>query len=156
MNEPLLPIDRRVGAPDSRTLKERLLSVVFETDTTGTKVTLMMYAAFQALGFFFNRGCAFIACEFLRDAMSYYIWGALFGVYAILKCWRIFDGRSRPTLAKVINGSGVFLFGGFAVALLVARWPSWVLAVPNVVLAFAAIWVFARTAINPERGFRAD
>jgi len=152
----MLAVERRIGLADNRSLKDRLVSLVCETDMTGTKFILMLCALGQAIGFFTDRNCVYVACEFLREATAYMVWGTLFGLYGILKLWRIFDGKSRPLQAKVINGLGACLFGGCTTALLVARWPHWVLGVPNVVLALAAIWVFARTAINPERGFRGD
>jgi hypothetical protein len=131
-------------------------SLVLESDTTATKFTLMSFAFLQGAAFPFNASCPYIACRFLEDVMPYEVWTALFLSYAALKAWRIFDGRSRPMIARVINGYGAAMFGAFASALLVARWPFWILAVPYFVFAFAAIWVFARTAINVDRGFRGD
>jgi hypothetical protein len=148
--------ERRKGLPETRSFGSRLYSLVLESDTTPTKFTLATFALLQGLAFPFNTSCPYTACRFLEDAMPYEFWSALFLSYAALKAWRIFDGRSRPMIARVINGYGAALFGAFASALLVARWPFWILAVPYFVFAAAAVWVFARTAINADRGFRGD
>jgi hypothetical protein len=148
--------ERRNGTPDTRTLHARVVSLVLESDLLPSRFTLMIFAALQGVAFLTTKECPYVACEFLQDVLPYRYWAYLFLLYAVIKLWRIFDGKARPTVAKIVNGYGAALFGGFATALLVARWPYWVLVVPYIVLAASAIWVFARTAIYPGRGFRAD
>jgi hypothetical protein len=149
-------MDRRIGLRESRPLGARLLSLLAESDTTPVRFLLMLFALAQAVAFYVNVDCTYVGCKFMQAVMPFQVWGAIFAVYAAAKIWRILDGRSRPLIAGVINGWGAALFGGLATALVAARWPDWILAVPYMVFALAAVWVFARTAINPQRGFRSD
>ena len=148
--------ERRIGRPDSRNMGARVHSLILESDVTPMKFGLMLFAIMQGIGFATMPPCNLLVCRFLEEALPYHAWAALFLTYGTLKLWRTFDGKSRPFIAKIINGYGGFLFGGLALAVLVARWPYWGLAVPYFMFAIAAVWVFARTAIYPGRGFRGD
>lgn len=153
----MLETDRRKGARESRTFSERFCSLTMESSTSTTRFLLVIYYLAHAAAFYFNgRGCPYAACKFIDAALPWHAWALLFLVQGLLELWRVFDGKHRPAVAWMVHGPGVVLLGGFAAANVYARWPYWVLSVPNVVLALAGIWVCARIAINPGRGFYGD
>lgn len=134
-------------------------------DTTGTKVSLAIYATIVAIGLFQSGGeCHLLVCEAIPYANVWYVWASAWTVYAVLKWARItaallhsVKGHRRPEptprFALALNMLGVVLFWSWTGILLVARWPYWFVAVGDVALACASTWVFARSAI-PSDGTR--
>lgn len=154
---PNLPSDQA----DPRCIGARFTSLMLESDPTPTKASLATFAALTALFFWLDKGrCGLHLCDALENMTlwigGYKAWGVAWTVYAIAQLWRIFEGVHRPAVAYVLNFVGAAMFGATAVASLIARWPNFLVAVPYLTLALASIWVAARTAINPGRGFRGD
>ena len=135
----------------------RLRSVVVDSETVATKFSLLIGAFLTALGFWTQTGmCGYAACKYLEVVMPWWAWGSLWTVYTVIEAWRIFDAADRPRVALMINLVGVYLYGCSAIGVTIARWPFWQLSVFTITMAFASVWVCARTMVNPGHGFRGD
>jgi hypothetical protein len=153
----MLNQDRRTGARESRSVAQRFVALVLESETTPVRFFLALYYFAHAGAFFFNApGCPYDACVFIESALSWQTWAFLFLAQGCASLWRVLDGKNRPAASWMVHGSSVLLLGGYAAANVIARWPYWVLSVPNLVVVLAALWVCARIAINPGRGFYGD
>lgn len=142
---------------ERRALTRRLSSLVWESDTTPTKVSLVVCAWFLTVGFLSSGdNCQYAACMVVKQVVPWKAWVSVWGVYAVIKSWRVIDGKQRPLAAVLVNVIGAFLYGGIATASTVARWPHWWLSAFEITMACAAWWVLARTTINPGFGFRGD
>lgn len=134
----------------------RFFMLVLETDPTATKVTLAIGAILSALGYWIDVTCPYVDCAFLEQAAPWPIWAVAWSVYAVALIWRTLEGVHRPHIALVVNVLGVLLYGAVAVGSVLARWPHFSLSAFNIALACAAVWVLARTHVNPGYGFRGD
>lgn len=142
---------------ERRGMWRRLYILVWESDTTPTKLSLVIAASITAVGFWQDAGnCTYVACQYLALVLPWWAWAAIWTSYAAVKAWRIIDGTSRPNVALAINILGAFLFGGTAFSVTLARWPFIVLSSFSIAMALAATWVLARTAVNPGYGFKGD
>lgn len=143
----------------------RFIRRLWLIDTTGTKVSLALYATIVAIGLFQSGGeCHLLVCSAVPYAEVWYMWASAWTTYAVLKWARIATAllhsmkghrhpEPMPRFAMAINTLGVILFWAWTGILLVARWPYWFVAVGDIALCCAATWVFARSAI-PTDGTR--
>ncbi len=149
-------VERRTGAVERRGPLRRVYMLVCESDTTATKLTLSIGAWLTAAGFWLDAACPYVACEFMESSAPWPVWAALWTLYGAAEPWRALEGVHRPRIALVVNSLGAFLWGGVAVGSTLARWPHFELSSAIIALACAAVWVLARTAVNPGYGFRGD
>lgn len=85
------------------------------------------------------------------------VWAALWATHAILLLWRTFSCTKRLYLGLAVNVLGVALFCGAAGAIFATlTYPVPAGISPDMTLALAAIWVFIRTGVQGEAGWKRD
>lgn len=78
-----------------------------------------------------------------------WVWTFMFVTYAVGVWTRLLHDGERPRLELMVNTAGVLLFSTTATAAIINGAGLIGHAVPQVTLALAAVWIFARTAECP-------
>lgn len=139
-------------------ISNRLYSLLIKSDTTPTRFYLALAASSWALGLFpgntFERPAYIYMTLFGMNERS---WEVLWTLHAGLMFWRIFSTVPRPRIAFAVNLLGLVLFWTVTIAFFAARpYPFPAGIATDLVTALASFWVFVRTGINSEKGWRVD
>lgn len=141
---------------ERRGMGRRFHDLIWCSETSATRFTLALTATMFAVSSWNASECPYVGCVYLGLVAPWPVWGVAWGVYAVMKWWRLFDGKSRPRIALAVNIVGSFLFWSSAIALALARAPYFTLTASAISLAFASVWVLLRTDINSGFGYRGD
>lgn len=140
-------------------ISNRVFSLLIRSDTTPTRFFLACAALAWAVGLLlpgdtFDRPVYRYMKLFGADENA---WVIAWLTYACLMFWRIFSITPRQIVANAVNLYGLALFSTALLAIFFTKtYPFPAGLAPDFVTCLAAFWVFVRTGINSEKGWRVD